>query len=115
MDTPFDRKHKILMATDFSASADVALAQAIYLAQHGDGELTVAYVIHDLRRTIELMAHAPAWGAMAQEMVDYDQSLRHDADERLGAWIAAHPTEGVLVRREILFGAPFVEIIHAVQ
>jgi nucleotide-binding universal stress UspA family protein len=115
MNTPINHDCKILMATDFSACSETALAQALYLAARGDGELTVAHVIHDLRRTLELMANAPAWGAASQEMVDYDLHLRHDADERLRAWIEAHPTGAVRVRREILVGKPFVEIIHAAQ
>ncbi|HEV3005542.1 MAG TPA: universal stress protein [Pirellulales bacterium] len=115
MGTPFNHHYKILMATDFSAAAETALAQAVYLAAHGDGELTVAHVIHDLGRTLELMANAPAWGAQSQEVFDHDLRLRRDADERLQAWIAAHPTDGVRVRREILMGKPFVEIIHAAE
>ncbi len=38
MDTPLKHHRKILMATDFSASAETALAQAVYYAAQGDGE-----------------------------------------------------------------------------
>ena len=115
METPLNHRWKILMATDFSASAETALAQAAYFAAQGDGELTVAHVFDDPRRTAALVVNSPAWGATSPELVDYERQSRRDADERFQAWIAAHPTDGVRVRRETLVGKPFVEIIHAVQ
>jgi len=115
MGTPLNHRWKILMATDFSASAETAMAQAIYFAAHGDGELTVAHMIDDPSRTAALMVNSPAWGATSPELVDFDRQSRRDADERLRAWIVAQPTDGIRVRRETLVGKPFVEIIHAVQ
>ncbi len=115
MDTSVGIFRKILVPTDFSPAADAALDQAVALARSNDAEVTVAHVVKDVYTTMQLMAYAPAWGPMSEQLAEERQALRLRAHEELRRVIAPYEAAGARIRQEVLVGAPFVEIIHAVQ
>jgi len=114
MNTSVGTFRKILVPTDFSPAAEAALEQAVALA-HGEAEVTVAHVVKDIYTTMQLMAYAPAWGPMSEQLAEEQQALRTRAHEELQRVIAPYEAAGARIRQEVLVGAPFVEIIHAVQ
>jgi nucleotide-binding universal stress UspA family protein len=106
---------KILVPTDFSPAAETALGQAVALARGCQAEITLAHVGKDVYTTMQLMAYAPAWGPLSEELAESACALREKARENLHAAIAPYEATGALIRTQLLMGAPFVEIIHAVQ
>ncbi|HVC97080.1 MAG TPA: universal stress protein [Pirellulales bacterium] len=115
MNTSVGTFRKILVPTDFSPAADAALDQAVALARGNDAEVTVAHVVKDVYTTMQLMAYAPAWGPMSEQLAEEQQTLRTRAHEALQRVIAPYEAAGGRIRHEVRVGAPFVEIIHAVQ
>ncbi|HUY31776.1 MAG TPA: universal stress protein [Pirellulales bacterium] len=115
MNMPLGTFRKILVATDFSPAAETALEQAVALARGCDAQVTVVHVIKNVHTTLQLMAYAPAWGPASEELAERERALRWQAREKLQALIAPDEAAGVRIRQEVLVGAPFIEIIHAVQ
>jgi universal stress protein E len=115
MDTSKEVFRKILVPTDFTPAADAALEQAADLARRNNAEITVAHVVKEVYTTLQVMAYAPTWGPMSGELADGEQAAVERAHEGLRALVSPYEASGARIRRQVLVGAPFVEIIHAVQ
>jgi nucleotide-binding universal stress UspA family protein len=105
----------ILVATDFSAHSQAALAQAIDLADRTKATLTVVHVITQVARAVPGTSFEGHWRIPAAELKKAERKLRMLADQQLADAIAPHRSPGRKVGTETLVGVPFVEIIKLVQ
>ena len=105
----------ILVATDFSESAAVALKTAVSLARHCDAKLTVANVIRDVSVSFAMLDYGTAWQAMPEDLNRLQDELRQDAERQLESLIGEHRASGVEAATEVLVGAPYSAVIEAVK
>ena len=107
--------HRILVATDFSAHADAALKQAVWLARQAGASLTLSHTLRDLRRVM-LSASAPARLDLRHGKGEqFLREVRISSDAKMGRIIAELAATDLEVRFETLLGEPFLELTHAVQ
>lgn len=92
---------RILIATDFSESAAVALRAAADLALAHGGELHVLHV-HET-----LLDVAPLAGGEREAAQEFEEPLRR----RLESWVAERVPPDVAVRSEVRDGDPAREIL----
>jgi nucleotide-binding universal stress UspA family protein len=104
---------KILVATDFSDCASAALSQAVWLAKLVGAEITVMHVVPLTTETMATFSTNPWYVAANAE--DIEQRLRQGIERRLQEAISPHRSSGVKLACKTLWGAPFVEIIQAVE
>jgi nucleotide-binding universal stress UspA family protein len=98
---------KILMAVDFSPCSDVAFGIAIEIARAFDAELTVAHVIDT-----SAVAAFNRLGLLAvpSDATAQRRRLRHQARFKTRQLLESQSTTGLVVRRIVLEGTPFIEI-----
>lgn len=106
---------KILLATDFSAHAGVALAQAMSVAKLYGASLTLLHVARDVRSAIEVMTFGTAGGLVTGKLDSLEEDVRRDSSEELDKLIAQCRAAGVDANGQTLVGTPFVQIIRQVQ
>jgi nucleotide-binding universal stress UspA family protein len=109
------KPNKILVATDFLASAEAALREALWLAERCGAVVTVAHVLSDMRQA---MCDTPAGDRqqlVTGDIEAFERAVRRTADERLKELLAPYRQGPVEMHYETLLGVPFVEIIHAVH
>jgi nucleotide-binding universal stress UspA family protein len=106
---------RILVPTDFSPAAETALEQAVVLGRACNAEVTLLHVVKDVYTTMQLMAYAPAWGPLSEELAESARAIQEQARESLRAAVAPFESAGAQLHTQIRVGAAFVEIIHAVQ
>jgi len=105
----------ILVATDFSAFADAALSQAVWLARQCGARITVAHVIDDLRRAAHVTSYKAKLDLLSGEGELFQKEIRCLSDQKLRQQIASADAAELNISSETLLGEVFVEIIHAVQ
>jgi nucleotide-binding universal stress UspA family protein len=110
-ESPF---RNVLVATDFSEVAAAALGRAAALADDPAVKLTVLHVVTDVAGVVPGTSFAGHWRIPPGELHHAEEKLRHQATERLGAWLAPFVRPGREVWSEVRVGVPFVEIIRAV-
>lgn len=106
---------KILVATDFSDQARVAVAQAISVAKLYGASLTLLHVARDVRSAIEVMTFGTAGGLVTANLDSAEEEIRGDSDERLAKLVAECRVAGVSASCLTLVGTPFIQIIRQVQ
>ena len=106
---------RILVATDFSAPADAALQQAVWLARQTKATITLAHTLPDLRRVVHSASMQAKLDLLYGEGDQFQREVRGKSDARLRKTIADLGTTGLDVAFETLLGEPFVELTHAVQ
>ncbi|HOX39533.1 MAG TPA: universal stress protein [Candidatus Brocadiia bacterium] len=95
------RINKILMPTDFSDNAGVAIPYALEIARRYNAELHIVTVLDT--RTFDTFA-CPIPG-------DFLSAATQEADKYLTQLVSSIDTQGVAVKAVSLAGVPFVEII----
>jgi nucleotide-binding universal stress UspA family protein len=105
----------ILVATDFSAHSQAALAQAVYLADRTKATVTVVHVVTHVARAVPGTSFEVHWRIPPGELKRAERKLRKQAEQQLADAIAPHRSPGRKLRTETLVGVPFVEIIKMVQ
>jgi len=109
-----DAFQNVLIASDFSPSADAALQQAIWLGRTCGPRLVLAHVLEDLRQAAHALTSAAKIDLLAGGEL-FEKEIRKKSDARLQQQISALHATGLEIRYETLLGEPFVELIHAVQ
>lgn len=104
---------KILVATDFSDSANSALAEATWLAKRLAAEVTVVHVIPFTDETLVSLAIYPWY--LSADAGAIEQRLRGDSEDRLRDMVALHRADGVKMSYKTLHGSPLIEIIQLVE
>jgi universal stress protein E len=106
---------RILVATDFSACADAALHQAVWIAKQSHGEVVLAHVVADLRRAVSRTSYRARIEFLEGQEEHFQRELRRASDEKLKRSIHQLGDTGVKITYETLLGTPYVELIHSVQ
>jgi nucleotide-binding universal stress UspA family protein len=104
---------KILVAIDFSEPSAAALIRAVSLAEKNNAEITLLHVLTHIGDAVEGTSFEGHWRMPPAELRRAEERLRQEADDRLEAWMRPH-VQANLLRKQIVDGAPFVEIIRAV-
>lgn len=110
-----NRFQKVLVATDFSPSADAALRQAAWFGRSFGAKLVLAHALEDLRRAAHSLTSTAKIDLLTADGELFEREIRQKSDERLRQQIAALHAKDLEIRYETLLGEPFVELIHAVQ
>jgi nucleotide-binding universal stress UspA family protein len=99
------RWKKILVATDFSPSADVALRSAESLAREGGGALVVVHVVEPI---------TPGYSTRGSTLglVDIETVSEREAHATLEKIVAASHKRGIPVQAVLRVGKPWVEILE---
>ena len=106
---------RILVATDFSASADAAIKRAIWVAKQAQGKVVIAHVIADLRHAVAHTSYRSRIEFLEGQEEHFQRELRRNSDEKLKKLIHGLGDTGVTIKYETLLGTPYVELIHSVQ
>ena len=104
---------RILVATDFSDSANSALVEAAWLAKRLAAEVTVVHVIPFTDESLMSFAIYPWY--MSADVGAIEQRLRGDSDGQLRDMVAPHRANGVKMSYKTLHGSPVIEIIRLVE
>ena len=105
----------ILVATDFSAHSQAALAQAVQIADRTKATLSVVHVVTHVALAVPGTSFEGHWRIPPGELKKAERQLRKEAEQQLADAIAPHRSSGRKLRTETLVGVPFVEIIKMVQ
>jgi len=114
MSTAFNGYRQILVATDFSTSADAALRQAVWLGKQCGAKLVLSHCLDHLRRAAHTVSYKAKLDLLTADGQLFQKEIREDSDRKLRQQIAALDLKDPEVTYETLLGEPFVEITHAV-
>jgi len=109
---------RILVATDFSAYADAALRQAVWLARQSGAKLIVAHALPDLRRAVtsgSYLAMLDQFYGEGEQFEDFEREVRLESEAKMRQLVVSLNAVDLDVTVETLLGDPFVAIAHAVQ
>jgi nucleotide-binding universal stress UspA family protein len=106
---------KILVATDFSKSADAALMRGAWLAEKCRAELVVAHVLTDLRQAFIALPYAAKTELLYGDIEKFERALRADSQRQLAKSVRRQAKRSVTFKTETLLGKPDVALTHAVQ
>jgi nucleotide-binding universal stress UspA family protein len=114
MSTAFNGYKQVLVATDFSTSADAALRQAVWLGNHCGAKLVLSHCLDHLRRAAHTVSYKAKLDLLTADGALFQKEIREESDRKLRQQIAALNLTDLDVSYETLLGEPFVEITHAV-
>lgn len=106
---------RILVAMDFSASAEAALKQAVWLARDFGSKVTLAHTLPSFRRAVESASYLAKVDLLYGEGSVFHREVRQESEARLQRMIVDQGITDLNVKVETLIGTPYVEITHAVQ
>ncbi len=106
---------RILVATDFSAHADAALKQAVWLARQVGASITLAHTLPDLRRVVHSASTRAKLDLLCGEGEEFEREVRQTSDAKMRRSIGDLNATDLNVTFETLLGEAFVELTHAVQ
>lgn len=106
---------QILVATDFSACADAALRQAVWLGHQSGARLVVSHCLDHLRRAAHSVSYKAKLDLLSADGGLFQKEIREESDKKIRQQIAALNVTDLEITYETLLGEPFVEITHAVQ
>jgi nucleotide-binding universal stress UspA family protein len=115
MKPAFDGYHHILVATDFSAHAQAALQQAVWVAHRSGAKIVLAHMLRDLRKAVHYTSYQARMDLLYGEGNLFQREIRHEADVKMRQIVADLGAKDIEIGVETLLGEPFVEITHAVQ
>lgn len=115
MNTAVTGFKQILVATDFSPCADMALRQAAWLAHQSRARLVVVHCLDHLRRAVHSMSYQAKLDLLSADGQLFQKEIREDSDRKIRQQIAALESRDIEISYETLLGEPFVEMTHAVQ
>ncbi len=97
---------RILLATDFSESAEKTYGLAARLAKAYDGEITVLHVLHNIH-----------WSPYTQpaEEIKVEMEMQQKVEELLNDVCSRFEEQGIKAQAEIAIGTPRVEIVAAAR
>ncbi|HEV3339939.1 MAG TPA: universal stress protein [Pirellulales bacterium] len=109
---------KILVPIDFSDASLVALSRAVTLAKSLDATVTVVHAIPPVSSGADPVIGPDAmmvdWRSPASAS-ELEHRLREGAERQLRAAVDPYLGQGLDLHFRTLWGAPFIEVIHAVQ
>jgi universal stress protein E len=111
----FSGYRNVLIGTDFSASADAALKQAIWLARHASVDITLAHTLPDLSHAVHSASALAKLNLLQNQGDAFQRERRIAAETQMRRMIADLGAIDLDVRFETLVGEPFVELTRAVQ
>jgi len=106
---------RILVAMDFSPSADAALQQAVWLARKVGAKITLAHTLPDLRRVVHTASYQARLDLLSGEGSVFEREVRQESDTRMRKIVVDLNAADLDVTVETLLGAPYTEITHSVQ
>jgi len=106
---------KILLATDFSSSADAALQQAVWAAKEFGARLVLTHVVSNLPAAIFAAPIEARQEFFYGDPQVFQRSIRQRSNERLKEIVSGLHLANLDIGYETLVGEPFVKIIQAVQ
>ncbi|HEX7378593.1 MAG TPA: universal stress protein [Pirellulales bacterium] len=104
----------ILLATDFSDVAEVALQSAVKIARRCEAKLTIAHVVPDAVTALAVSAPEVVWAPTVEDVARLQKDLCEGAEERL-CNLAAEVHRGLDLDTTVLIGAPYFSIIESVK
>jgi nucleotide-binding universal stress UspA family protein len=107
--------NRILVATDFSSSAEAALRQAIWIARLNGSKIVLAHSLPDLKAVVHRASYEARMDLLEGEGKVFDWEVRQQSDAKLRQLIASMNATDLDMRYETFLGDPFVELIQAVQ
>jgi universal stress protein E len=110
-----DGYQKILVAIDFSPHSDAALNQAVWLARKSGAKVALAHSIPDIREALCGTSYEGRLDFLYGEGNAFQREIRRHSDAGMQKKIMSLRAVDLDITFEALLGAPFVEIIHAVQ
>ena len=110
-----DGYKKILVAIDFSPHSDAALNQAVWLARKSGAKVVLAHSIPDIREALCGTSYEGRLDFLYGEGNAFQREIRRHSDAKMQKMIMSLSAVDVDITFEALLGAPFVEIIYAVQ
>ena len=105
----------ILVATDFSPSADAALQQAVWLARKVGASITLAHTLPDLHRVVHSASYQAKLDLLSGEGRVFEREVRQQSDTRMRKIILDLNVADLDVKVETLLGTAYTEITHSVQ
>jgi universal stress protein E len=105
----------ILVAIDFSRSANAALEQAICLAKQHRSRLVLVHALRDLRQAVHQTSYEARLNFLYGDGVKFQQEIRRTSDEKMRQLLAQRDVTGLEVKSETVTGDPIVALIRAVQ
>lgn len=108
---------RILVATEFSEAAEAAVRQAVWVArQSGAGaSIVFAHVLPDFREAVLSVSIEAKRDLFYGGGERFQREVRQQSDQRLQQLISDLHATDLAARYETLLGAPYAEIVHAVQ
>jgi nucleotide-binding universal stress UspA family protein len=106
---------RILVAIDFSAHADAALKQAVWLARKTGARIVLAHTLRDLRQAVHGTSYQARMDLFSGEGDLFQRELRQKSDTKMRRMIVNMNAMDLDIKFETLLGEPFVELTHAVQ
>lgn len=106
---------RILVAMDFSASAEAALKQAVWLARDVGSTITLAHTLPSFRRAVESASYLAKVDLLYGEGSVFHREVRQESEATMQRMIVDQKITDLNVKVETLIGPPYVEITHAVQ
>lgn len=110
-----DHYRCILVAIDFSRSANAALEQAIWLAKQHGSRLVLVHALRDLRQAVHKTSYEARLNFLYGDGVKFQQEIRRASDEKMQQLIAQLDVTGLELKSETVMGEPIMALIQAVQ
>jgi universal stress protein E len=105
----------ILLATDFSASAGVALDAAVELARRTQAKLTALNVVRDVPASFAMVDYGTGWEPTAAQLTRLQNELRDDARQRLETLVDQYRSPEMEIAGDVVIGMPYAAVIDKVK
>jgi universal stress protein E len=106
---------RILVSVDFSAHAEAALKQAVWLARQSGARITLLHSLPDLRQEFASASLRARLDMVYGDGETFQLEIRKESDRRMKHMLNSLNATDLDVTVETLLGEPFVAVIHAVQ
>lgn len=105
---------KILIATDFSKSAQAALPRGIWLAEKSDAQAVVVHVLANLRDAFIALPYAAKSEFLYGDIDKFERALRAGSQQKLNKAVQRFTRKKIDLQTEVLLGKPEIAITRAV-
>lgn len=105
----------ILVATDFSESADAALRQGIWLGEKSHAKVVVAHVLTDLREAFAALPYAAKSEFLYGDIEKFERALRAESQKKLTRSVRRFAKKVNALKTEVLLGRPEIALTYAVH